>query len=108
MRDNIKPFLWPLAFAAPLYAASAINTETASNAAAETTILVGTEDNINDLVYAISWNGKDTIEYVTQTNVTHKTPSWLELHPTDNNKLLVIYRAISEYKTFEIGQDAKL
>ncbi len=97
-----------LAFAAPLYAASALNTETASNAAAETTILVGTEDNINDLVYAISWNGKDTIEYVTQTNVTHKTPSWLALHPTDNKKLLVIYEDIAEYQNFEIGEDGKL
>jgi len=107
MRYHFKSFLMALAFAAPLYAASALNTETASNAAAETTILVGTEDNINDLVYAISWNGKDTIEYVTQTNVTHKTPSWLALHPTDN-KLLVIYEDIAEYQNFEIGEDGKL
>src|SRR5260370_38610420 len=102
MRDNIKPFLWPLAFAAPLYAASALNTETASNAAAETTILVGTEDNINDLVYAISWNGKDTIEYVTQTNVTHRTPAWLALHPTDNKKLLRVHATTAQYQKFEI------
>jgi hypothetical protein len=59
-------------------------------------------------VYAISWNGKETIEYVTQTNVAHKTPSWLALHLTDNKKLLVIYEGIAEYQNFKIGEDGKL
>jgi 6-phosphogluconolactonase (cycloisomerase 2 family) len=92
----------------PLHATFALNTETASNAAAKMTILVGTEDNINDLVYTISWNGKDTIEYVTQTNVTHKTPSWLALHPTSNKKLLVVYEDVAKYQNFKIEKDGRL
>ena len=88
--------------------ASALNTETASNAAPKTTIFVGTQDNIDDLVYAITWNGKDKIEYLTQTNVTHKMPSWIALHPTDKKKLLVVYEEGAKHQNFKIGKDGKL
>ena len=73
---HLKSILMALVFAASFHApASALNTETTSNAATKTTILVGTQDNVDDLVYAITWNGKDKIEYLMQTNVTHKMPS---------------------------------
>jgi hypothetical protein len=98
-----------LVFVASFHApASALNTETASYAGAKPTILVGTQDNIDDLVYAITWNGKDKIEYLTQTNVTHKMPSWLTLHPTDKKKLLVIYEDSAKHQNFKIGKDGKL
>jgi 6-phosphogluconolactonase (cycloisomerase 2 family) len=97
-----------LAFAPSLHITSALDLGTAPNAATKTTILVGTQDNINDLVYAISWNGKDTIEYVTQTNVTHKSPSWLALHPTHREKLLVVYEGSGKYQNFKIGEDGEL
>lgn len=98
-----------LVFAAFFHApASALNTEPASNAAAKPTILVGTQDNIDDLVYAITWDGKDKIEHLTQTNVTHKMPSWLALHPTDKKKLLVIYEDSAKHQNFKIGKDGKL
>jgi 6-phosphogluconolactonase (cycloisomerase 2 family) len=93
-----------LAFAASFYTTSALDTGTA----AKSTILVGTQDNINDLVYAISWNGKDEIDYVTRTNVSHKSPSWLSLHPTHKKKLLVVYEGSGKYQNFKIGQDGKL
>src|SRR5258708_40067709 len=56
----------------------------------------------------MSWNGKDTIEYVTQTNVTHKSPSWLALHPTHKEKLLVVYERRNKYQNFKIGKDGEL
>ena len=93
-----------LAFATYLYTTSALDT----GIAAKTTILVGTQDSINDLVYAISWNGKDGIDYVTQTNVTHKSPAWLALHPTDKTKLLVVHEGSGKYQNFKIGKDGKL
>jgi 6-phosphogluconolactonase (cycloisomerase 2 family) len=106
---HFKSILMALVFAAFFHApASALNTNTTSNAAAKTTILVGTQDNIDDLVYAITWNGKDKIEYLTQTNVTHKVPSWLALHPTDKKKLLVIYEDSAKHQNFKIGEDGKL
>ena len=89
-----------LAFAASLHTTSA--------ATANTTILVGTEDNINDLVYTITFNGKDEIDFLTQTNVSNKAPSWLALHPTDKTKLLVVYEGNNEYQNFKIGQGAQL
>jgi len=103
-----KSTLMALAFAASLHTASTLDTGIAPNAAAKTTILVGTQDNINDLVYAISWNGKDTIEYVTQTNVTHKSPSWLALHPNHKKKLLVVDEGSGKYQNFKIGKDGKI
>jgi 6-phosphogluconolactonase (cycloisomerase 2 family) len=106
---HFKSILMALVFAASFHApASALNTETASNAAAKPTILVGTQDNIDDLVYAITWNGKDKIEYLTQTNVTHEMPSWLALHPTDKKKLLVIYEDSAKHQNFKIGKDGRL
>ena len=105
---HFKSILMGVVFAASFHApASALNTETASYAATKTTILVGTQDNIDDLLYAITWNGKDKIEYLTQTNVTHKMPSWLALHPTDK-MLLVIYEDGAKYQNFKIGKDGKL
>ena len=99
-----KSIFMVLAFASSLYTTSALDTGTAT----KTTILVGTEDSINDLVYAVSWNGKDEIDYVTQTNVTHKSPSWLSLHPTHKNKLLVVHEGSNKYQNFKIGKDGKL
>ena len=107
MRYHSKSILMALAFASSLYTTSALDTGTA-DAAAKTTILVGTEDNINDLVYAISWNGKDEIDYVTQTNVTHKSPSWLSRHPSHKKKLLVVDEGSGKYQNFKIGKDGKL
>ena len=89
-----------LAFAASLHTSFAATTNT--------TILVGTEDNINDLVYAITFNGNDEIDFLTQTNVSYKAPSWLALHPTDKTKLLVVYEGSNEYQNFQIGQDGQL
>ncbi|KAF8498617.1 Lactonase, 7-bladed beta-propeller-domain-containing protein, partial [Russula emetica] len=108
MRYHSKSILMVLAFAASLYTTSALDTRTAADAAAKTTILVGTEDNINDLLYTISWNGKDEIDYVTQTNVTHQSPSWLSLHPIHKKKLLVVYEGSGKYQNFKIGKDGKL
>jgi len=108
MRCHLKSIFMALAFAVSLHTTSALDTETASDAAAKTTILIGTQDSIDDLVYAITWSGKDTIEYVTQTNVTHKSPSWLTLHPTDKKKMLAIYEDSAKYQNFEIGKDGKL
>jgi 6-phosphogluconolactonase (cycloisomerase 2 family) len=108
MRYHFKPILTVLAFATSLYMTSALDTGTTADAAARTTILVGTQDNINDLVYAISWNGKDEIDYVTQTNVTHKSPSWLSLHPTHKERLLVVHEGSGKYQNFKIGKDGKL
>lgn len=81
---------------------------TTSAAAANTTMLVGTEDAVNDLVYTISFNGKDEIDFVTQTNVSNKAPSWLALNPTDNTKLLVVYEGSNEYQNFKIGQNNQI
>jgi 6-phosphogluconolactonase (cycloisomerase 2 family) len=100
MRCHVKSILMTLAFAASLHTTSA--------ATANTTILVGTEDNINDLVYAITFNGKDEIDFLTQTNVSNKAPSWLALHPTDKTKLLVVYEGSDEYQNFKIGQGGQL
>jgi 6-phosphogluconolactonase (cycloisomerase 2 family) len=106
---RFKSILMALVFAATFHGTvSAHNTESVSNTAAQTTILVGTQDNIDDLVYAITWNGKDKIEYLTQTNVTHKTPSWLALHPIDKKSLLVIYEDSAKYQNFKIDNDGKL
>ena len=106
---RFKSILLALVFAASFHApTSSLNTETASSAAAKTTILVGTQDNIDDLVYAITWDGKDEIEYLTQTNVTHKMPSWLALHPTNRKKVLVIYEDGAKHQNFKIGMDGKL
>jgi hypothetical protein len=97
-----KYILMTLAFAASLHTTSA--------ATANTTILVGTEDNIHDLVYAITFNGKDEIDFLTQTNVLNKAPGplWLALHPTDKTKLLVVYEGSDKYQNFKIGQDGQL
>jgi Lactonase, 7-bladed beta-propeller len=92
-------------FHAPAFA---LNTKTTFNTTTKTTILVGTQDSVDDLVYAITWNGKDKIEYLTQTNVTHKMPSWLALHPIDKAKLLVIYEDGAKHQNFKIGTDGKL
>ena len=108
MRCHSKPILMALAFAASLYTTSAFDTRTAAGAVDKPIILVGTQDDINDLVYAIRWNGKDEIDYVTQTNVTHKMPSWLSLHPTDKKKLLVVDEGSGKYQNFKIGKDGKL
>jgi 6-phosphogluconolactonase (cycloisomerase 2 family) len=104
MRYDSKSIFIVLAFAASLYTTSALDAGTA----AKTTILVGTQDSINDLVYAVSWNGKDEIDYVTQTNVTHKSPSWLSRHPTDKKKLLVVDEGSGKYQNFKIDKDGKL
>ncbi|KAF8498615.1 Lactonase, 7-bladed beta-propeller-domain-containing protein [Russula emetica] len=87
-----------LAFAASLHTTSA--------ATANTTILVGTEDTVDELVYAVTFNGNE-INLVTQTNVSNKAPSWLALHPIDNTKLLVVYEGSNKYQNFKIGQDAQ-
>ena len=108
MRYHSKSILVVLAFVASSYTTSALDTGTAADWAAKATILVGTQDDINDLVYTISWNGKDEIDYVTQTNVTHKIPSWLALHPTDKEKLLVVHEGSDKYQNFKIGKDGKL
>jgi 6-phosphogluconolactonase (cycloisomerase 2 family) len=100
MRCHFKSILMTLAFAASLHTTSA--------ATPNTTILVGTEDNFNDLVYAITFNGKDEIDFLTQTNLSNKAPSWLALHPTDKTKLLVVYEGSNEYQNFKIGQDGQL
>src|SRR6266852_338453 len=100
MRCHFKSILMTLAFSASLHTTYA--------AAANTTILVGTEDNINDLVYAITFNGKDEIDFLTQTNVSNKAPSWLALNPTDNTKLLVVYEGSNEYQNFKIGEGGQL
>ena len=100
MRYHLKSILTTLAFAASLHTTSA--------ATANTTILVGTEDTINDLVYAITFNGNDEIDLLTQTNVSNKAPSWLALHPTDKTKLLVVYEGSNEYQNFQIGQGGQL
>ena len=104
MRYHSKSILMGLTFAASLYTTSALDT----GVAAKTIILVGTQDSINDLVYAISWNGKDEIDYVTQTNVTHMSPSWLSLHPIHKNKLLVVEEGSGKYQNFKIDKDGKL
>jgi len=88
-----------LAFAASLHTTSA--------ATANTTILVGTEDTVDELVYAVTFNGNE-INLVTQTNVSNKAPSWLALHPIDNTKLLVVYEGSNKYQNFKIGQDGEL
>jgi 6-phosphogluconolactonase (cycloisomerase 2 family) len=108
MRYDSKSILVVLAFAASLYTTSALDTGTHADTAAKTIILVGTQDNINDLVYAVSWNGKDEIDYVTETNVTHMSPSWLSLHPFDKKKLLVVEEGSGKYQNFKIGQDGKI
>jgi len=108
MRYYSKSILMVLAFAASSYTTSALDSGTAAGASAKAIILVGTQDNINDLVYAISWNGKDEIDYVTQTNVTHKSPSWLSIHPTHKEKLLVVHEGSGKYQNFKIGKDGKL
>ena len=96
-------------FVATFHASAfALNTKTTSITTTKTTILVGTQDSVDDLVYAITWNGKDRIEYLTQTNVTHKMPSWLALHPIDKTKLLVIYEDNAKHQNFKIGTDGKL
>jgi len=100
MRCHFKSILMTLAFATSLHTTSA--------AAANTTILVGTEDNIDELVYAITFNGKDEIDFLSQTNVSNKAPSWLALHPTDKTKLLVVYEGSNEYQNFKIGQGGQL
>ena len=100
MRYHFKSILMTLAFAASLHTTSA--------AAPNTTILVGAEENINDLVYAITFNGNNEIDLLAQTNVSNKAPSWLALHPTDNTKLLVVYEGSNEYQNFKIGQDGQI
>ncbi|KAN0113457.1 Lactonase, 7-bladed beta-propeller domain containing protein [Russula decolorans] len=100
MRCHFKSILTTLAFAASLH--------TTSVAAANTTILVGTEDNIDELVYAITFNGKDEIDFLSQTNVSNEAPSWLALHPTDKTKLLVVYEGSNKYQNFKIGQGGQL
>lgn len=100
MRFHFKSILTAFAFAASLH--------TTSTAAASTTILVGTEDNINDLVYAVTFNGKDQIDFLTQTNVSNKAPSWLAVHPTDKTQLLVVYEGSNEYQNFKIGQGGQI
>jgi 6-phosphogluconolactonase (cycloisomerase 2 family) len=81
---------------------------TTSAATANTTILVGTEDNVDELVYAITFNGKDEIDFLSQTNVSNEAPSWLALHPTDKTKLLVVYEGSNKYQNFKIGQGGQL
>ena len=88
--------------------ALAASLHTTPAATANTTIMVGTEDNINDLVYAISFNGKDAIDFLSQTNVSNKAPSWLALNPMDNTKLLVVYEGGNEYQNFKVSQDGQL
>jgi 6-phosphogluconolactonase (cycloisomerase 2 family) len=100
MRYHFKSILMTLAFAASLHTTSA--------ATANTTILVGTEDTVDDLVYTIAFNGNDEIDLLTQTNVSNKAPSWLALNPTDNTKLLVVYEGSDMYQNFKIGQGGQL
>jgi 6-phosphogluconolactonase (cycloisomerase 2 family) len=100
MRFHLKSILMTLAFAASLHTTSA--------AAANTTILVGTEDTVDDLVYAITFNGEDEIDFLSKTNVSNKAPSWLALNPTDKTKLLVVYEGSDQYQNFKIGQDGQL
>jgi 6-phosphogluconolactonase (cycloisomerase 2 family) len=100
MRYHFKSILMTLAFAASLH--------TTSVATANTTILVGTEDTVDDLVYAITFNGNNEIDFLTQTNVSNKAPSWLALNPTDKTKLLVVYEGSDSYQNFKIGQGGQL
>jgi 6-phosphogluconolactonase (cycloisomerase 2 family) len=100
MRYHFKSILMTLAFAASLH--------TISVATANTTILVGTEDTVDDLVYAITFNGNNEIDFLTQTNVSNKAPSWLALNPTDKTKLLVVYEGSDSYQNFKIGQGGQL
>jgi len=100
MRHHFKSILMTLALAASLHTTPA--------ATANTTILVGTENNVDELVYTITFNGKDEIDFLTQTNVANKAPSWLALNPTDTTKLLVVYEGSDKYQNFKIGQDGQL
>jgi hypothetical protein len=61
LRYHFKSIFMTLAFAASLHTTSA--------ATANTTVLVETEGNIDDLVYAITFNGQDEIDFLTQTSV---------------------------------------
>ena len=88
--------------------ALAASLHTTPAAAANTTIMVGTEDNINDLVYAITFNGQDEIDFLSKTNVSNKAPSWLALNPVDNTKLLVVYEDSNGYQNFKVSQDGQL
>ena len=99
MRCHFISIFITLAFAASLHTTSA--------ATGNTTILVGTEDTVDDTVYAVTFNGNE-INLVTQNNVSNKAPSWLALHPTDNTKLLVVYEGSNKYQNFKIGQDGQL
>jgi 6-phosphogluconolactonase (cycloisomerase 2 family) len=114
MHYHYKSILVTLAFAASLYTSFAASLPTtsardaATNSTANTTILVGTEDNVDELVYAITFNGKDTINLLSQTNVSNQAPSWLALNPTDNTKLLVVYEGSNKYQNFKIGQGGQI
>jgi 6-phosphogluconolactonase (cycloisomerase 2 family) len=100
MRYRFKSILMTLALVASFHTTSA--------ATANTTILVGTEDTVDELVYAITFNGNNEIDLVTQNNVSNKAPSWLALNPTDNTKLLVVYEGSNLYQNFKIGQDGEI